>query len=297
MIRINFCPLCGSNNITKYLSATDYFLTKESFSIDKCEECNFLFTNPRPEDKELTKYYKSDEYLSHNKKTNTVFSFIYNTIRKISVRNKFNLIKKLDNKNKCILDFGCGSGEFLSYCSNKSWKATGVEPDEDARNIAGRQKGVNVFESLDELVNNNDRKYDIITLWHVIEHVPELDIIIDRLKNILKCDGFLIIALPNPMSWDAQHYGKYWAAYDLPRHLYHFTEQTIKQLLSKHNFKSLRIQPMRFDAYYVSLLSEKYISGYKNYFKAAKIGYLSNKKAKKTGNYSSIVYIFKINEN
>lgn len=294
MILIENCPLCGNNKFTKYISAKDYFLTNESFSINKCKECNFLFTNPRPEDKELSKYYKSSEYLSHSKKINSIYSFIYGIIRKISVRRKFRLINKLMKNEGSLLDFGCGSGEFLSYCSKKSWKTAGVEPDEDARNIAGQQIGMEVFESLEELGKINDRKFDVITLWHVLEHVPEIDTRIDELKKILKYDGSIIIALPNPMSWDAKHYGKYWAAYDLPRHLYHFTQQTVKRLLIKHNFKLLSKQPMRFDAYYVSLLSEKYISGYKNYFKAAKSGYLSNKKAKKTGNYSSLIYIFKL---
>jgi predicted TPR repeat methyltransferase len=191
------------------------------------------------------------------------------------------------------LDYGCGTGMFLKVCQDKGWKAYGMEPDDGARKL-GTEMGLNVF-SDKERVNTytNNQKFDVITLWHVLEHVTDLDETLTFFRERLNKGGALVIAVPNYTSFDAQHYKEFWAAYDVPRHLYHFEISTIQKLLSKYGFSLSETRPMKFDSFYVSMLSEKYMTGKINYVKAFLTGLKSNLKAKTANDYSSVIYVFK----
>jgi predicted SAM-dependent methyltransferase len=116
----------------------------------------------------------------------------------------------------------------------------------------------------------------------------------EQVKYVLKDEGIAFIALPNHKSWDTQYYKKQWAAWDVPRHLYHFSMDTFSNLAKKHGFKIVEILPMKFDAFYVSLLSEKYRTNKMNYIKALFQGMKSNRWAKKNNNnYSSLIYVLR----
>ena len=217
------CPLCKNTDFNEFLTSQDYFLTKESFTIVQCKHCGLKFLNPRPEEKAISKYYQSAGYISHDNTSAGLLNFLYTKARNYTLRNKLLLIKKY-KKEGTILDIGCGTGEFISYCKQSGWDVKGIEPNAKAREYAILNNKVEV---LDEsgLASFNRTSFDIITLWHVLEHVYRLDERMTEISQLLKDNGIVIIAVPNSNSWDAKKYQSYWAAYDLPRHIYHFSQK------------------------------------------------------------------------
>ena len=286
--KIEKCPLCNGANLRNYLICQDYTVSNERFTIVRCSDCSFLFTNPRPDKEILPKYYRSNSYISHSDKTQNITDVLYKTARFFTLRKKLNLVNRLSNE-KSILDFGCGTGYFLNTCKKNGWSVYGYEPEKLAATHASKLTGEGIISDFNQLYKINP--VNVITLWHVLEHVPDLNDTVVLLKKKLQQSGTLVIAVPNHKSYDAQHYGKYWAAYDVPRHLYHFSQDSMKKLLKIHGFKLIEILPMKLDSYYVSLLSEKYKTGRSNYFKSFLTGYKSNVYAKKSTDYSSLIYI------
>jgi 2-polyprenyl-3-methyl-5-hydroxy-6-metoxy-1,4-benzoquinol methylase len=292
MLKINNCPVCGNSKFVPFITCKDYTVSSERFNIVSCETCNFKFTNPRPEDSKLEAYYKSEEYISHSDTKKGIIAKLYHAVRNHTLQGKLKLISKYVSRGTA-LDYGCGTGMFLKVCKDNGWEVFGMEPDEGARAI-GIKQGLAVDadkQSLHSKIRN--KQLDIITLWHVLEHVTDLDLTLTFFNLKLKDTGRLIIAVPNYTSYDAKHYGEFWAAYDVPRHLYHFEVNTISKLLSKFGFKLEECLPMKFDSYYVSMLSEKYKTGSVNYFKAFISGFKSNSKANSPKDYSSVIYVFK----
>lgn len=263
-------------------------ITKESFTIVSCDACHFHFTNPIPVESKIGDYYKSEEYISHSSSKAGLINKAYNVVRDITLKQKLNLVNGL-SEERSLLDVGSGTGHFLNKCKVAGWNVQGLEPDEDARAFASKTFELNL-ESLDLLNTISSESKDVITMWHVLEHVYHLKRDVENFVRILKKDGSLVIAVPNMNSWDAKHYGDYWAAFDVPRHLYHFQENTIKNLMSHFGMECKQILPMKFDAYYVSMLSEKYKNG--SALKGILNGMKSNQQAGKYG-YSSQIYIFK----
>ncbi|MCD4680150.1 MAG: class I SAM-dependent methyltransferase [Bacteroidales bacterium] len=292
MEEIKKCIICENQSFTVFLNCKDHFLTEESFSVLECGKCGFRITSPRPLEKNLGEYYKSEEYISHSNTNKGLFNSMYQFIRKLTLNRKYKLISNYCNKGK-ILDIGCATGEFLNVFKKNNWSVFGIEPNEEARNYALNNYNISVGKE-EDLNNLSPKSFDVITMWHVLEHVAHLNKRITELKEILKKDGVLIVAVPNSNSLDAKIYKEYWAAYDVPRHLYHFTQKSISELFNKHDFELLAIKPMKFDSYYVCMLSEKYRSGSKKYLKAAWNGFRSNFYAGMNNNeYSSLIYIFK----
>ncbi|MFW5799767.1 MAG: class I SAM-dependent methyltransferase [Spirochaetota bacterium] len=288
-VKIEICPICDNTKFKNILVAQDHLVTKDSFAITECNSCQLRITSPRPINKDLYKYYQSDNYISHTDKGNNLINLIYKFVRNITLRQKYQLVNKRV-KDKTILDFGCGTGDFLNYCKNKGWQVTGVENNEYARSKAIGKINSDIYQTLPD---SHKKKYSAITLWHVLEHVPDINQLIESLKSILDKKGRIFVAVPNCNSYDAHYYKQYWAAYDLPRHLYHFTPHTMKLLMKKHKLKVKETIPMYFDSFYVSMLSEKYKSGKNNYKSAFKTGFKSNKMAAKNKQYSSLIYVIK----
>ena len=287
--RLDECPLCKSTAFKNHMICKDYSVSQESFAMVKCAHCKLLFTNPRPDEGNLYKYYQSENYISHTNKSNNPVNSIYKVARYFTINRKIKLVSKF-HKNGNLLDFGCGTGEFLKTGKKKGWNVTGYEPTKDAYEGMDQSIKSDIVSSLDEI--QLKKHFHVITLWHVLEHISDLRTTIQQLKKMLRPDGVLVIAVPNHESYDAEYYKEYWAAYDLPRHLYHFSQQTMKSLLSANKLKLIKTYPMPLDAYYVSLLSEKYKTGRTNYIDAFSMGLKSNKAAKQNGNnYSSLIYI------
>ncbi|MCF6223508.1 MAG: class I SAM-dependent methyltransferase [Flavobacteriaceae bacterium] len=282
------------NNIKeKYLTCQDHTVTNENFDLILDKELEMLVTSPKPSDGDLDKYYKSEAYISHTDANTSLFDKVYQTVKNYTIKRKVKLINALNSESKTILDIGCGTGDFLESCIKNGWNINGIEPNEGARNLAVKKTEVSIYVDIEEILNLNDVKFDVITMWHVLEHIPNLKEYIVILNKLLKPKGTLIIAVPNYKSYDATYYGRFWAAYDVPRHLWHFSQKSIKLLFNKINLQVVKILPMKFDAYYVSLLSEKNRSGYSNPIQAMYRGFLSNLKASKNKEYSSLIYLIK----
>ena len=267
------------------LKTKDYFLSKEEFDLLHDPKTEMLITSPRPDN--IERYYDSSAYISHQDKPQGIIDKIYHLVKSYTLKRKLKLINRYAQKEKKLLDIGAGTGEFLIKAKANGWTVLGVEPNLTAQSRAIK-KGLSVLTSIDSLPNT---KYKIITLWHVLEHMPNLEEQIDKFVNCLHEDGSLIIAVPNYKSYDAVYYRKYWAAYDVPRHLWHFSQKSIATLFEKHGLAVVKTIPMPFDSFYVSLLSEKYKKGRTNYISAFYRGLLSNLKARRTNEYSSLIYV------
>ena len=279
------------SNKKHFLTVKDYSVSQETFDLYHDEDLDMLITYPQPSLENLGKYYESVDYISHTDSKRSLFEKCYHFIKSIALKNKLNLVNSLQLEKGNILDIGAGTGDFLSVVKENGWNTIGLEPSEKAKAIA-KKKGVSFVDQTSELENNS---LDVITMWHVLEHVPNLDNQIKELKRLLKPNGSLIIAVPNFKSFDAKHYGNFWAAYDVPIHFWHFSKSAIKKLFAKEDMKLVQVLPMKFDSFYVSLLSEKYKNGKMNFVKAFFIGLQSNWKAKKNFEYSSHIYVLKNN--
>ncbi|MCX6284020.1 MAG: class I SAM-dependent methyltransferase [Bacteroidetes bacterium] len=284
------CPACNSASFKPFLATLDYFLSQEEFVIVECNNCGLRFTNPRPDIRESVRYYDSEEYISHDTSKKELLTLVYWYARNVMLKKKVSIVSRY-LKGKNILDIGCGTGEFLNFCKNRGLNAFGVELNSKPRETAARNFGLDIRETISDF-NRENCKFDCITLWHVLEHIHDLKGTMEAIKKILAPGGVVIIALPNCNSWDALKYEKYWAAYDLPRHLYHFNKTSFENFAGFHQMKIEKTFPQVLDSYYISLLSEKYRSGKNNLLKAFVNGAISNLKAKKqeTG-YSSLIYI------
>ena len=278
-----------STNNKLYLKVIDHSVSGETFELQYDENLDMLFTFPKPNAQQLPKYYESEDYISHTDGKRTLFEKTYQFIKNIALANKLNLINNCAPKKGNLLDVGAGTGDFLLTAKNNGWNTIGFEPNSKAKEMA-QKKGINFTEKTADLQDNS---FDVITMWHVLEHVLDLEIQIKELKRLVKKDGTIIVAVPNFNSFDAKYYNEFWAAFDAPRHLWHFSKTAIEKLFRKENVKLVSIKPMKFDSYYVSLLSEKYKTGKMNFLKAFLVGFHSNWYAKKNKEYSSLIYILK----
>ncbi|NMH28420.1 class I SAM-dependent methyltransferase [Flavobacterium silvaticum] len=274
---------------TIYLSTKDHSVSGEIFDLEYNSESDLLKTIPQPPESQLGNYYQSEDYISHTDSKRTLFEKVYHWVRSFALKSKLNLIQPWKAANSRLLDIGAGTGDFLSEATKSGWQTTGFEPSESARKIAlGKEVTLT-----DDLKNLPDSSFDAITMWHVLEHVPDVDVQILELKRLLKPTGILVIAVPNFKSYDAKIYGSFWAAYDVPRHLTHFSRQSISRLFANHHMELIKYKPMWFDAFYVSLLSEKYRSGSMKPIKSLFNGLISNIKGCFSGEFSSHIYLIR----
>ncbi len=291
MEEVKSCPVCNGTIFKDYLHCTDYTVSHEIFHLKSCT-CELIITSPRPDNQTIGNYYLSDDYISHSNKAETLIDKIYLLARKYTLKQKLNLISVYNANPGKLLDFGCGTGEFLRTCKSAGWRVSGVEPSAIARTKAIENTNENIVASFTQLTDN---QFDIITLWHVLEHVPDLNDTLQVLASRLNQSGTICIAVPNYKSYDASRYHEHWAAYDVPRHLWHFSPSSMEKLLARNSLRLVDIKPMKLDSFYVSMLSEKYKNGKKNTPKGMRSAFLnglrSNFKGKSTGNYSSLIYI------
>ena len=295
MILYDSCPVCGSKNILPVLTSKDHTVSHEYFEIWECRHCTLRFTQNAPEQEDIGSYYQSEDYISHSDTKEGLISKLYHKVRKRTLLQKKSLIEKFTHLKKGnILDIGCGTGAFLNTMQKAGWIITGLEPDENARLKAKELYGLRT-KNLDTLFSLPSESFDAVTMWHVLEHVHDLHGYVNQIKNLVRPTGKLFIAVPNHTSYDEEVYKESWAAYDVPRHLYHFSPQSMQELLSMHGFEIISKRPMWYDSFYVSMLSEKYRSGKSNIPSAVINGMLSNSKAViNTDKCSSVIYVAKV---
>lgn len=291
------CPSCGNNSFVNELSCKDFTYSKDAFSLVRCNNCALLYTNPRPDEKSIGKYYDNPEYVSHTDTNSGLLFTLYSIVKNYTLRQKRCFLEGLTT-DKTILDYGAGTGDFSAELANNGWSVSSYEPDASARKkIEQKSSSITLVKDIENLDSNSR---STITLWHVLEHVHRLRETITEFHRILKDDGVLVIAVPNHMSYDARFYGSDWAAYDVPRHLYHFNPETIQTLMNDSGFILQEIKPMWFDSYYVSLLSEKntrgpgMVTNAIGWIRAGMIGTLSNlQTVKSISKCSSVIYVFR----
>lgn len=294
MENLNSCLVCGHNQLTKEITCKDFVATGETFDLQRCQKCSFLFTNPRPSMSEIGPYYQSDRYVSHaGDKGGFSFMYkVYDVVRDYSIKQKLKLIKSYHSSGK-MMDLGCGLGYFLHGVTNdKTFDVMGVDVSEEAIEYVKNKFGYNV-QNETQLDSMPENSFDVITQWHVLEHVHLLNERMQQLKRLLKPGGTMFIAVPNSNSWDAKHYREFWDGYDVPRHLYHFNQQSFNLLMDKHGFKTVATRPMLFDAPYISMRSEVHKEKGLAFVRGAISGAISTAKAWGTKDYSSLLFVVK----
>lgn len=293
-IHYKHCPVCKSDELQNIFAVKDYTVSKHEFMIVECKNCTARFTQDVPAQDEIGAFYKSDNYISHTDTGKGLVNKLYKKVRGVTMRQKTAIIKKYTHLQKgALLDVGCGTGSFLHAMHLQGWNVTGLEPNAGARSLAEKLHSLQVLPS-HEIFNLSADNYNAITMWHVLEHVHQLHEYTEQLVKLLTTDGSLFIAVPNYTSKDARTYGKYWAAYDVPRHLYHFSPQSMEVLMQQHGLKIVHHLPMWFDSFYVGMLSSKNKSGRTDFISSGLHGLSSNINA--LGNVkecSSIIYIAK----
>jgi SAM-dependent methyltransferase len=296
MENLNACLVCGSNQISKELTCKDFVATGNSFELNRCGQCSFLFTNPRPTASEVSPYYQSDRYVSHaGNKTNLPFMYkVYDIVRDYSINHKLKLIKSYHTQGN-LMDLGCGLGYFLNGAiKDNTFNSTGVDISQDAIDYVKNKFGYNVLNE-NKLAQLPSESFDIITQWHVLEHVHYLNERMQELHRLLAPNGTMFIAVPNSNSWDAKYYKEYWDGYDVPRHLYHFNQKSFGLLMQKHGFTVKRIKPLLFDAPYISMRSEVHKGKGFSFLRGAIFGAISTINALVRKDYSSLLFVVKKN--
>ena len=267
-----------------HIEVVDHFLTKETFTIKKTLIKGLLKTHPAPSKNKIQLYYRSDKYISHNSTTPGVFFFIYRVIRSFNFWFKYKFVGKKELFSK-TLDFGSGDQYFMEQLQRRNHNVFGIDPLKS--NISKQVYGSVFDESLDS------KNFSCITAWHSLEHVHDLENTITRFHKILDDNGTVIVAVPNYRSFDARLYKSFWAAYDVPRHLWHFDKKSIKKVFSNNGFSFIKSAPLLFDSYYVSLLSERYKKSIFRVFNSIVVGTVSNIIGFFTKEYSSNIFVFK----
>ena len=288
------CPLCKSSAIKKRFACVDEFATGEQFDIFECTACGLAFTQNVPDEKEIDRYYESPTYISHSNTSKGFVNRVYHIVRRIMLQKKARKVEMLTGlKNGRLLDYGAGTGHFARLMETRGWSVTAIEKNGKARELALKEFGFEML-PVEALSTIKDKELDVVTMWHVMEHIQEPDRMWDELHRILGDKGIAIIAVPNSASYDALKYKEYWAAYDVPRHLWHFTPSTIAQWGERHGFVLDGQYTMPFDGFYISMLSEQYkgsrlhtIRGFWNGFK----GWLLQ--CRRSSASSSIIYVFR----
>jgi len=287
------CNVCGSDDVKKLFSNKDYTVSNELFDILTCNNCAFTWTHNPPNSEEIGKYYISEDYISHSDVKESFRDRIYHFARWFMLNRKCKLVDKYSkSKQGLMIDIGCGTGYFLNAMQQRGWETLGFEPSADARRVAKMNFNIDVLPS-NELPNFT-KKVDVVTMWHVLEHIHDLSGYLNKIKDMLNESGLFVVAVPNISSYDANLYKSEWAAIDAPRHLWHFNTGSISQLLDKHGFYIEEYYRMPLDAFYVSMLSQKNVSHKINWFKVLKDGIIglmksiTNKDAS-----SSLIYLIR----
>ena len=257
-LKIDTCPLCSGQQLEHALTCTDYYASGETFEIIRCAHCSFLMTQNAPVEAEIGKYYETPDYISHSDTQKGLMNRVYHWVRQYMLSQKARLVKQAAKMPKgTILDYGTGTGYFANTMERKGWTVKAVEKSLQARTFAKEHFGLDV-DAETALPHYQSETFDVVTLWHVMEHLEHLNEMWNTLHRILKERGVLIVAVPNPNSYDAKKYKEWWAAYDVPRHLWHFSPSVMQKFGAKHGFILEAEYPMPFDAFYVSMLTEKY---------------------------------------
>ena len=295
-IHYSSCPVCQQADLVAVFNVIDQLVSRESFTIMECRQCSCRLTQAAPDQQASSKYYQSTDYISHSNTSRGLINRIYQLVRKRTLQQKVKWVEKaIGTPGGRVLDVGSGTGAFVEALRKSGWQADGLEPDPSARKVAQAVFGIALLD-IEQLFQLPSASVDAITLWHVLEHVHDLNGYMQQFHRLLKPGGSLLIALPNYTSWDAQYFGKWWAAYDVPRHLYHFSPEAVRSLSNRNGFSLGSVRPMWYDAFYIALLSHQHQQGSSRWLRSFLVGLNSNLKTmKQTDRGSSLVYVMRPN--
>lgn len=283
------CPSCGGEHFLHVFSSMDHLVSEKPFQIVECSTCNLRMTSPRPTEQDIGMFYKSEQYVSHSSTNKGLVNKLYHIVRAHAIKQKYKLVRSLSQGHR-ILDIGAGTGDLIAYFRKQGMDVDGIEPEPLARELAKNKHGLHLHDV--GHLDHSDASYDVITMWHVLEHIHQPGQLLLKIKNKIRPGGALVVAVPNHRSKDAKIYGNNWAAYDVPRHLFHFNKDDISNLAHSAGLQVEGILPMKFDAYYVSMLSEKNSGGWN--MRGVFNGWRSNIAARlKSGEYSSLIYVLR----
>lgn len=293
-VTIETCPLCGGTHLERTLTCVDHCATGEMFHLCRCADCGFLFTQDFPAEAEIGRYYETPDYISHSDTKKGIINRLYHWVRRYMLKRKATLVMRVTHRKEGrLLDIGTGTGYFADTMKRLGWQVEAVEKNASARTFAHTHFNLEVRPET-ALKDYEPGSFDVITLWHVLEHLEHLNDTWETLHSLLTDKGMLLVAVPNCSSYDARKYGAYWAAYDVPRHLWHFTPATIQQFASKHGFIMSERHPMPFDAFYVSMLSERHMHSSFPFLRgvlAGTLAWFSSLVRKERS--SSMIYVFR----
>jgi SAM-dependent methyltransferase len=294
VFEVTVCPVCKGGEFAPFLKCKDHFVSGEEFQIVECTGCGFKITSQAPGEDSVAPYYQSEDYISHSNTSKGLVNRVYHLVREFMLgKKRKSVVKSLGRKEGTLLDIGAGTGFFVSHMKNFGWDVVGTEKSPEARGFAKNEFGVELLPT-EELFGMKHENFDAITLWHVLEHIHDLQGNIKAIKGILKPGGILMVALPNHTSFDAKHYRNFWAAYDVPRHLWHFAPAQVKTLFENGGFRLVKKYRMPFDSFYISMMSEKYKKSQFGLIKGlcyGKISWLASLFNK--DRCSSVIYAFK----
>ncbi len=294
MICHNPCPLCSSEKVSYYLTCTDHLISRQEFELYKCTQCGFIFTHEYPEEKEIGRYYDSENYISQDDRAKGIINKAYVAVRDIMLQRKLRIVEIATGLIRGnILDIGCGTGYFAGTMKEAGWIVTGIEPNKKARDFGVSRFGIQVL-SPDRISDLPDKSFDCITMWHVMEHLYDPKWYSDEISRLLQPNGICLAALPNSDSSDAGYYAGHWAAFDVPRHLWHFNPSTVELFWAKKGFEVVRIECLALDVFYISILSEKNKGSRLPFIKGLGIGgFFALKSAFNKNKCSSLIYFLR----
>ena len=257
------CPVCHAANSTIFMRVPDRFRPEPgtAYTLVRCVKCSLVYLNPRPVEESSGVFYESSEYTPFvsTGKQRSIMDRVYVAIREMNNRWKRRQIEALQPERGRLLDVGCGTGEFLQAMHAAGWQVRGVERDAKAAAYAVEQLQLDVVCGSLDTVPLAPASFDVVTMWHVLEHLYQPHKALMQVRDVLRPGGLLVIAVPNLLSLDARYYRQNWVAFDAPRHVQHFSPKSLRSLCEMHSFAHLRTRMLPFDPFFNALMSETVI--------------------------------------
>ncbi len=288
------CPLCGASGQIPYAGCTDYTVSKEHYTLMRCPSCGMVYTLDPPSQDKMAQYDKLGLKLKLGDSPSGLIGKLYYRVRSYMLGRKAHIVESQSYRTAgTLLNYGAKTGFFSHRMERRGWKVISVEKYHEERQFSLEMFHHRMID-LNEMDKLRPGTFDVITLWHVFEHNPHPDKLLDRFYDLLRPGGILVMACPNICSTDAMHYGPYWAAYDVPRHLWHFSPTSLCNLVHKHGFTLMHHESMPFDSFYISILSEKQMRHKLAFIRGFLYGLHSwLVSLSKRGKSSSLVYVFR----
>jgi len=262
-LETNLCPLCNSDKSTITFNGKDFLYSKKDFTVVSCSSCGVMYTNPRVKKNQIGNYYFKGyspyKPVKRNPLLRTMIDLSGNIFGNINIE----IHKDIKSYNfKTVLEVGPGSGSLLQFLKKNNYQVAGVEIDNDCVERIKAQ-GIECYcgELSDYKRMLGTRKFELIILCHVLEHLYNPREIIEIIYSLLSDNGILYMILPDVGSIEAKLFGKYWIGWDLPRHVVHYNRNTVRDLLTKSGFKVISIRKNISSSFFIESIGFRFLNG------------------------------------